>query len=375
MAVLSIGQVWATDASVTLSSGTYADSKITWTINSGNTPIITIKQLAGNGGAVNSSYISAPRVYKGNILSFEAASGYKINSISITCNGTYLGKNMTAGIAISNNTVTNNTTAVARTWSTASGGSHTVSAVSSEGLSTIYIQNVAGTGSDNVQLRPTAISVTYTATGGDTKPTISADPDEVAYGTKNIYGKASLTGYVDVAVSGSNLKGNITATLNGTDKAKFSLSGAPFVPTAGSASGTLRVSYNVTEEGDYSASVRLASTDADNVDLPITLKVINQEPVEYVKVTSSKTDWSGEYLIVYEPDATTARVWNGVDEANGYVEATISSGKVTMPEGAAPITIASMTGGYSLLVNGGDNDGKYMQNNGSSNGIKFVDEA
>ena len=96
------------------------------------------------------------------------------------------------------------------------------------------------------------------------------------------------------------------------------------------------------------------------------VKVMGQT---FKKVTSAPTDWSGEYVLVYE-NSTTASVFTGVNSANNYATASISSGVITKPNDAVTITIASMTGGYSLKVNGGDNDGKYMKN-ASSNGILF----
>ena len=167
---ISIPSAWAADETVTLSSGTFLTDHITWTAADGN---ITITQLKGNSSTnVNSSYVSAPRVYKGHVLSFVAAEGYKINSIEITCNGTYYGNSMTAGTAISNNVVTDNTTAVSRTWTSTSGGKHVVSATASEGLSTIYIQNVAS--ATNTQLRFTALKISYTASSQE--PTVCATP-------------------------------------------------------------------------------------------------------------------------------------------------------------------------------------------------------
>ena len=167
---ISIPSAWAADAAVTLSSGTFSTDHITWTAADGN---ITITQLKGNSTTnVNSSYVSAPRVYKGHVLSFVAAEGYKINSIEITCNGTYYGNSMTAGTTISNNVVTDNTTAVSRTWTSTSGGKHVVSATASEGLSTIYIQNVAS--ATNTQLRFTALKISYTASSQE--PTVCATP-------------------------------------------------------------------------------------------------------------------------------------------------------------------------------------------------------
>ena len=133
-AIFSIGPVWGdpTEATVTLSSGTFSTDHITWSAASGN---ITIQQIKGTSTtAVNSSYVSAPRVYKGHVLSFVAAEDYKINRIEITCNGTYYGNSMTAGTAMSGNTVTDNTTDVDRTWTSTSGGTHVIEAADDAGL-------------------------------------------------------------------------------------------------------------------------------------------------------------------------------------------------------------------------------------------------
>ena len=82
--------------SVNLSGGTYSGGSITWKSSDSHT---TITQSQGNGeNVVNSSYVSAPRIYKGHILSFVADTGYKLLSISITYTGTYSGNSMTAGI-------------------------------------------------------------------------------------------------------------------------------------------------------------------------------------------------------------------------------------------------------------------------------------
>lgn len=159
---LGAGHAWADDttATVDLSSGEYSTDHITWTIGSA----VTITQLKGSSTTnVNSSYISAPRVYKGHILSFTASTNVVIKSISITVNGTYYGNSMTAGTELDGSTVTDNTTDVNRVWTTTSGGTHVVSSVSSDGLSQIYIQNVSP--ESNVQLRITSISVTYESTG------------------------------------------------------------------------------------------------------------------------------------------------------------------------------------------------------------------
>ena len=158
-----VGSASATEAEVSLADGVYTGAVgstpafITWTIGDA----ITITQTSGTSGtAVNSSYISGPRVYKGHILSFVASEDYRIKKISITCDGSNYGNSMTAGTVLNGTTVTDNTTDVARTWNYTSNGTHVVSSVSDEGLPAIYIQNVAST-TTNVQLRPTSIKVEY----------------------------------------------------------------------------------------------------------------------------------------------------------------------------------------------------------------------
>ena len=90
----------------------------------------------------------------------------------------------------------------------------------------------------------------------------------------------------------------------------------------------------------------------------------------YEKVTSSPSDWTGEYLLVYEADATTAYSWTGVDAANCYEEMTISGNSISASN-AVTISIAAMEGGYSILVNGGTNNGKYIYGQSGSNTIKL----
>ena len=94
---------------------------------------------------------------------------------------------------------------------------------------------------------------------------------------------------------------------------------------------------------------------------------------EYAKVTTAPEDWSGEYLLVYENE-TSAHVWTGVDAARCYVEATIEDGKI-YGDDLTTITIAPMEGGYSILTNGGDNNGKYICGKSGSNILQFNADA
>ena len=156
------GQAITSTVDVTLSSGSFnsTNNVITWTCADGN---ISIQQLQGTGNPPSSTYISSPRVYRQNILSFIGTNGYTITNIAIKCDGSYYGTTKYAGTEISENNVTNNSLALTPTWSTTNGGTHSIATVSSDGLSEIYIQN-GHTSDANTQLRITKITITYKTT-------------------------------------------------------------------------------------------------------------------------------------------------------------------------------------------------------------------
>ena len=92
----------------------------------------------------------------------------------------------------------------------------------------------------------------------------------------------------------------------------------------------------------------------------------------YEKLTAAPSDWSGEYLLAYDVSATSAKLWTGVDQSNSYVSATVSSNKITtVPSGAVTLTISAMSGGYSVKVNGGTNNGKFIYGTSGSNKTNF----
>lgn len=88
----------------------------------------------------------------------------------------------------------------------------------------------------------------------------------------------------------------------------------------------------------------------------------------YAKVTRELSDWSGDYLIVYE---TGNVAFNGaletLDAANNTVAVTISNGIINATEtmNAAKFTIAAIDGGYSIK----SASGKYIGRDASSNGL------
>ncbi|MBQ0076842.1 MAG: hypothetical protein KBS69_06900 [Bacteroidales bacterium] len=103
---------------------------------------------------------------------------------------------------------------------------------------------------------------------------------------------------------------------------------------------------------------------------------VNQVWGAWTKVTSAPTDWSGEYLLVYESSTTAGVAWTGVDAVSCNVAVSIKSGSIAdKPTDAVSITIATMDGGYSIKVNGGTNNGKYIKGTSGSNALGFDNNA
>lgn len=91
---------------------------------------------------------------------------------------------------------------------------------------------------------------------------------------------------------------------------------------------------------------------------------------KYTKVTSEPTSWEGTYLLVYETSETSGLTWTGVDAGKCHSDVTILNDVIcNKPENAVTLTISPMTNGYSIRLNGGVNDGKYIGRAGYSNGI------
>ena len=106
--------------------------------------------------------------------------------------------------------------------------------------------------------------------------------------------------------------------------------------------------------------------------LILTIGVGNALGDTWTKVTAAPDSWAGEYLLVYESSSTAGVAWTGVDAQNCNTAVTISSGVIsTKPDAAVSITVATMSGGYSIVVNGGTNNGKYLGRSGNSNGMDF----
>lgn len=68
---------------ITLANGKFNNSTITW--SGASCSFIQKKGSVTNAAPPNQSYISAPRWYQNNVITFEAKAGYKITKVVVTC--------------------------------------------------------------------------------------------------------------------------------------------------------------------------------------------------------------------------------------------------------------------------------------------------
>ena len=152
------------------------------------------------------------------------------------------------------------------------------------------------------------------------------------------------------------------------------LSGTTVNLTATPDSGYSLYAWYVYKTGDMNTTVDISENSfilpAFNVMVMATFVQGTVSSGDYEKVTNALSDWSGEYILVYEQSATTGYVWTGVDGTNSYVSKTISNNSI-VDDDFVTVTIAPMTDGYSVKVNGGANNGKYIYGTSGSNKINF----
>lgn len=199
------GSLWAEEETIALSNGSFDTDHITW-----NGTSCSITQSKISGSAVNSSYVSAPRMYKGHLLTFAAKPGYKISKITFTCATTYYGV-LQSGSAIDGTTVT--TTGVTPSYTSTSGGNHVLTC---SNLSNVYVYNESN--SSNLQFRFTALKVEYTQTRKDITALFKNNPTVL---TPNTAG--SISDYVSVPV---DYDGTIYYTSDDEDVIVFDTDGS-----------------------------------------------------------------------------------------------------------------------------------------------------
>ena len=196
--------------------------------------------------------------------------------------------------------------------------------------STSIAKSATGSGSVTVTYKPTkagthtatltlttneytgkTISKTVTLSGTNTvvvatPPALNASASELSFSTTN---NASTS--KNLTVSGTNLAGDISLALSGTDASAFKLSAASIAKAT--ATGNITVTYAPESEGSHSAVLTISSTNASNVT---------------VNLSGSNTVTPAEDEEATEPTLTT--VWENTSAnlpANGRY-ATAFGGKI-----------------------------------------------
>ena len=86
----------------------------------------------------------------------------------------------------------------------------------------------------------------------------------------------------------------------------------------------------------------------------------------FQKVTTAKSDWSGEYMAVWEESATSGRAFKGQYNNGAYESVTISDGRIDV----VPITtliLAKSGNNYTAKISGTNNNNKYIYGTSNSN--------
>ena len=155
--------------------------------------------------------------------------------------------------------------------------------------------------------------------------------------------------------------------------ASTALSGTNITLTATPATGYSLYSWYVFKSGDMNTSVAVSGNSftmpAFDVTVMATFVQGTVSTGDYVKVTAAPSDWSGEYLIVYEGGNLA---FNGglttLDATGNTISVSINSNTIEANEttNAAKFTIAALSGGYSIQ----SASGYYIGQTSDANGLK-----
>ena len=153
-------------------------------------------------------------------------------------------------------------------------------------------------------------------------------------------------------------------------------SGTNVTLSASPATGYALYSWYVFKTGDMNTTVEVSDNSfimpAFNVTVMATFVQGTGGSGNYEKVTTASTDWSGEYLIVYEE---ASKAFNGgletLDVTSNTISVTIQNQVIASnaTTDAAKFTIAEMSGGYSVKAA----SGKYIGRSSNSNGMNTSD--
>lgn len=194
----------AKSKAVTFANGSYADDVITW--NEGLFTMVQAKGLNAGATAPNSSYISAPRFYKDNTVTFTPADGITISKIVFTNLSGYNGNYVFNSSNIGNE-------GLVHTWTGSSTSAITFTMAAAARLS--------------------AITVYYSGEASKTDATWSVSPASVTV----------IAGKTATATITSNYDGTLTAVSSDDSKATVAIEGKTLT-VSGVAQGNARITVS-----------------------------------------------------------------------------------------------------------------------------------
>ena len=256
MAVLSIGQMWATDPTIswafkTLATTSGTQDGITWetgkTGSASATACNSTNGLVLYGVTSGGGYFQTTSAISGTITNVNIVSSNKKNIPKYTVYCSADGSNWTA--------IASDQTAGTKDHAVT--GSYT------------YVK-VANTTGATAQLAVTSITVTYTAGGGGgSTPSLSADPDALDF---DVVGKDDVVAAKTFTLTGSNLTDANAVTL--TAPTGYTVSPNSVTPSDGAISETITVTPITGTVGTFNGNLTISSDDlSDDVEVALSMEV------------------------------------------------------------------------------------------------------
>ena len=246
MAVLSIGQVWATDFTLSSAAEVSQDG-------------ITVSFAKGSGSTAPAWYAAGLRLYVNNTVTITSTS----NITAISFNWEKQGSKAFASVTASTGSYSHPTAAGEGTWS---------------GSAKSITFTLGGSG----QLQLNTFSVT-TDGGGSSDPTLTVEPATIDFGTVE---QNAVVASQTVEVSFANLTGSVA----------YSGLSSPFTAsgTISSTGDEITIAANTANVGNYSQTLTVQST-ADSKSAEVTVKMNVVEPFDGLKLTFDVSSNPGEW--------------------------------------------------------------------------------
>lgn len=161
-------------------------------------------------------------------------------------------------------------------------------------------------------------------------PVLSASPSTLSFNTSD-----NATATNQVTVSGTNLRGDITLALSGTNADQFQLSATSIAKA--SASGTVTITYKPTAFGSHTATLTISSTAATSKTITLTgtnTETVVTPPVEDNSVTVGSLTCNPGSIILEGIFGSSDNIYTDVKvtntDANRYLSCGSNTGAITV---------------------------------------------